>query len=127
MTRPRIRWPHSQKKMVWNWPSVMVGNSSAYCGICLYFSNSTNHAASDSGGRMPVITFHSVIDRPDSVSRVAPPTITIKKTSAVTLHSQRRTPRSVSMPCPAALSVPPNAATLPMLVMRSLVLVTPPH
>ena len=30
----------------------------------------------------PVTGFHCVIDRPDSVSRVAPPTITIAKISA---------------------------------------------
>ncbi len=62
----------------------------------MYFSNSASHAACESGGMTPVIGFHSVIDRPDSVSRTAPPTITIRKTSAATLHSQRRTERAPS-------------------------------
>jgi hypothetical protein len=45
---------------------------------------------------MPVIGFHSVIDRPDSVSRTAPPTITMRKTSTATVQSQTRTARASS-------------------------------
>ena len=47
-----------------------------YSGICWYFANSSCHSASLSGGMTPWIGFHSVIDRPESVSRVAPPTST---------------------------------------------------
>lgn len=54
----------------------------------LYFSNSAAQAAYDSGGSVPVTSFHSVIDRPDSVSRVMPPTITISMISAATANSQ---------------------------------------
>ena len=36
----------------------------------------------------PETGFHSVIDRPDSVRRVMPPTTTIAKTSAATASSQ---------------------------------------
>ena len=52
--------------------------------MVLYLSNSACHAASLSGGSVPVTGFHSTIDRPDSVSRVAPPTSTIAKMSAAT-------------------------------------------
>ena len=37
---------------------------------------------------MPVIGFHSVIDNPDSVSRVIPPTTTIAKTNTATPINQ---------------------------------------
>ena len=37
---------------------------------------------------MPAIGFHSVIDNPDSVRRVIPPTTTIAKTKAATPISQ---------------------------------------
>ncbi len=40
---------------------------------------------------MPLIGFHDVIDRPDSVSRVMPPTATIATISAATIHSHRAT------------------------------------
>jgi hypothetical protein len=40
-------------------------------------------------GAGPLIGFHSVIDRPDSVSRVIPPTTTINTTRAATTSSQR--------------------------------------
>ena len=46
---------------------------------------------------MPEIGCHSVIERPDSVSRTAPPTTTIRKTSAATLHSQTRTAPPASL------------------------------
>ena len=38
----------------------------------------------------PLIGFHSVIDRPDSVSRVAPPTTTIARIRSATIQSQMR-------------------------------------
>ena len=62
-----------------------------YCGICRYLSNASCQSASDSGGTMPMIGFHSVIDRPEPVRRVAPPTLTSRKTSAATVSSQTRT------------------------------------
>ena len=62
----------------------MPALSARYCGIARYFSNSACHPLSPSGGSVPSTGFHSVIERPDSVSRVAPPTKTIAKTSAAT-------------------------------------------
>lgn len=47
-----------------------------YSGIFLYFSNSIIHEDSDKGGKMPIKTSHSVIDSPESVILVAPPTKT---------------------------------------------------
>ncbi len=41
-----------------------------------------------------MIGFHSTMDNPDSVSRVAPPTISVPTISAATTISQRRTARS---------------------------------
>jgi hypothetical protein len=55
---------------------------SAYCGLARYFSNSASQAASESGGIAPVTGRHSVIESPDPVSLVAPPTATIRTTSA---------------------------------------------
>ena len=52
--------------------------------MVLYLSNSACHAVSLIGGSAPVTGFHSTIDSPDSVSRVAPPTSTIAKMSAAT-------------------------------------------
>ena len=51
-------------------------------------ANSASHCASVSGGIAPVIGFHSVIESPDSVSRVMPPTTTIANTKAATKRSQ---------------------------------------
>ncbi len=62
-----------------------------YCGIRWYFSNSATQACWDSGGRAPVTGRHSVIDRPEPVSRVAPPTITMAMIMAATTNSQRAT------------------------------------
>src|SRR5580704_17554874 len=50
-----------------------------YSGICWYLANSAAQSAADSGGTMPITGFHSVIDRPERVSRVMPPTTTIRK------------------------------------------------
>src|SRR3546814_2515720 len=84
-----MRWSHSQKKIALNAASDMPRLISLYSGICLYFSNSASHAASLSGGSTPVTGSHSVIDRPDSVRRVMPPTATTAITSSATAHNQR--------------------------------------
>ena len=60
----------------------------AYCGICLYFSKASAHWASVIGGIAPIMGFHSVIDRPEPVSRVMPPMTTIRKTMAALANSQ---------------------------------------
>ena len=62
----------------------MPALSSLYCGICWYFAKASRQSASLSGGMAPISGRHSVIDSPDSVSRVAPPTTTIAKTNSAT-------------------------------------------
>ena len=59
----------------------------AYCGTCLYASNACAQSLPVSGGIAPETGFHSVIERPDSVSRVIPPTMTISQTSPATVNS----------------------------------------
>ena len=59
-----------------------------YSGICWYLANSSCHSASFSGGMTPWIGFHSVIDRPEWVRRVAPPTTTIA--TIIAAHQQPR-------------------------------------
>src|SRR5215469_3505534 len=52
--------------------------------------------------------FHSVIDRPDSVSRVAPPTSTMANTSAATANSHNRIARR----CASAKKTPVELAAI---------------
>src|SRR5215217_1412176 len=44
-----------------------------YCAICLYPENAFCQAASLSGGRVPRVGCHSVMESPEPVSRVMPP------------------------------------------------------
>jgi hypothetical protein len=83
MIRPRNRCPHSHQKMALKASRLMPRLTMWYSGICLYFSKASCQAASVKGGMMPTIGFHSVIDKPESVRRVAPPTTTIRNTIAV--------------------------------------------
>src|ERR1051326_756020 len=71
-----------------------------YCGVKRYLSNSLCHCAAESGGKGPVTGCHSTIEKPDSVSRVAPPTSTTATMSAAIARSQRRIART----CRAALA-----------------------
>src|SRR5215813_5077308 len=64
--------------------------------MVLYLSNSACHACASSGGTTPVTGFHSTIERPDSVSRVAPPTITVTNMRAATASSQNLTARRLA-------------------------------
>src|SRR6266436_7735202 len=79
--------------MVLNSLRLMPALCSRYCGMVLYLSNSSRHADASSGGTTPVTGFHSTIDRPDSVSRVAPPTTTVTNIRAATASSHSRTAR----------------------------------
>src|SRR6266436_9496671 len=79
--------------MVLNSLRLMPALCSRYCGMVLYLSNSSRHADASSGGTTPVTGFHSTIDRPDSVSRVAPPTTTVTNIRAATASSHNRTAR----------------------------------
>ena len=94
----------------------MSGLTCANCGICLYFSNSAAQVAASIGGIAPVTGFHSVMDSPEPVSRVAPPSAIIATTMTNSSISQTRTqPRPVL--CPASI-IPPAG------VLRGVVSVT---
>src|SRR5271168_4903235 len=73
-----------------------------YSGISLYLANTAAQSAAESGGTTPTTGFHSVIDRPESVSRVMPPTTTIRKINAQQTNSQAATTTSLS----AAVALP---------------------
>src|SRR6266536_4446979 len=73
--------------MVLNSSRLTPALCSRYGGTVLYLSNSACQADASSGGTTPVTGFHSTIDRPDSVSRVAPPTTTVTNIRAATASS----------------------------------------
>jgi hypothetical protein len=81
-----------------NSASVIPVLTTVYSGIALYFPKAACQSASLNGGMAPRIGCHSVIESPESVSRVAPPTTTIAKTSAATITSQARTAGSAGRP-----------------------------
>src|SRR5262245_6431912 len=85
--------------MVLNSCRFMPALSSRYCGIALYPSNACCHCASLNGGNVPVTGFHSTIERPDSVSRVAPPTSTMMAISAATEMSHHLTAPACAACC----------------------------
>src|SRR5215213_9328033 len=64
--------------------------SNTYCGIWRYFSNSASQASWLRGGIAPVTGRHSVIERPDPVRRVAPPTAIMTTTRIARTMIQSR-------------------------------------
>ncbi len=74
-----------------------------YCGLSRYFSNSAVQSASFNGGSEPPTRFHSVIESPESVSRVSPPITTITVISAKSAMSQPRTNRRAPPRDPASI------------------------
>src|SRR5215510_14266020 len=96
--------------MVLNSPRLMPWLSRSYCGMVLYFANSARQSASPSGGMTPVTGFHSTIESPDSVSRVAPPTSTMAKTSPAMHHSHTPTARAVGVDLRVPAPTPDNAS-----------------
>jgi hypothetical protein len=76
-------------------------------GVALYFSNSSSHSVSESGGRTPVMGRHSVMLSPDSVSRVTPPTTMTAMTRVEESKSQLPTAGGESTgSCCAAVCCP---------------------
>jgi hypothetical protein len=69
-----------------------------YSGVAWYWANATFHCASVRGGKVPTIGCHSVIDRPECVRRVTPPTTTMANTSAQQTSSQATTARVWPLP-----------------------------
>ena len=67
-----------------------------YSGIWRYFSSSASQPSAVSGGIAPVTGRHSVMDSPESVRRVAPPTRIMAHTKAETITSHQNMDRLVS-------------------------------
>src|SRR5450756_753999 len=80
--------------MTLNCARLMPWLSLRYCGMVWYFSNSLCQAPSLSGGSTPSTGFHSTIERPDTVSHVAPPIISVSKIIAAAASSHSRTART---------------------------------
>src|SRR5262252_6801156 len=100
-----------------NSAKVTPGWIARYSGICLYLANSAAQSASESGGTTPITGFHSVIDRPESVSRVIPPTTTIRKIIAQQAKSHAATgPSFFSV---AALGAIPDRARVAAEIVPS--------
>ena len=87
-----------------------------YCGICWYLWNASSQALSPSGGSAPMIGCHSVIDSPDPVSRVAPPTTTIASTNPAIANSHSRNAASDLSVAPRPAGRTP--AMLPIVAIR---------
>tara|TARA_Y100000817_G_C16741228_1_gene492549 strand:- start:528 stop:836 length:309 start_codon:yes stop_codon:yes gene_type:complete len=75
--------------MILNSASVIEEFTKKNSGICLYLSNSFCQDTSENGKKIPEIGCHSVIDSPDSVSRVMPPII-IRKISVIIVHNNHK-------------------------------------
>src|SRR6516162_2748876 len=73
--------PLNSSKLIKEW-------TARYSGISLYLANSPAQSAAESGGTTPTTGFHSVIDSPERVSRVTPPTTTIKKIRPQQINNQ---------------------------------------
>src|SRR5215831_3798091 len=67
--------------MLLNWSKPIAKWIARYSGTFWYLANSAAQSVGESGGTMPISGFHSVIERPERVSRVMPPTTTIRKIS----------------------------------------------
>ncbi len=94
ISRPSSRWKYSHQKMPLNASSDMPLLTCRYSGVARYLSNATRQSCSVSGGSVPTIGCHSVIDSPEWVRRVTPPTTIIAKTSRQQARSQTATARS---------------------------------
>src|SRR6516164_594319 len=73
--------PLNSSKLIKEW-------TARYSGISLYLANSPAQSAAESGGTTPPTGFHSVIDSPERVSRVTPPTTTIRKIRPQQINNQ---------------------------------------
>mgnify|MGYP007051632478 CR=1 FL=1 len=81
-------------------------------GVSLYFANSSNQSSCESGGMTPVIGFHSVMLRPDSVRRVTPPTTTMAKTRVADAMSHPPTTGGARVGSGASAAACPFSAAL---------------
>ena len=65
-----------------------------YSGVSWYFEKAASQSAADSGGSVPTMGCHSVMESPEWVRRVTPPTTTIANTSAQQMKSHAATART---------------------------------
>jgi hypothetical protein len=79
--------------MLLNASSVIPLFTCRYSGVARYLANAASQPAVVSGGSVPTIGCHSVIDRPECVRRVTPPTTMIANTSAEQAKSHAATAR----------------------------------
>src|SRR5690242_7826764 len=94
-----------------NSESVIAWFTSRNSGVSRYFANASFQSEADSGGTAPTIGCHSVIDRPECVSRVMPPTTTIANTSAQHARSQPTIIRRAST-CARGTTTSPGTASV---------------
>src|SRR5688500_14596817 len=69
-------WNHSQKKINLKSVSEKWVLRYLYWAICWYLVKAFRQSCSFKGGIAPIIGFHSVIERPEPVNRVIPPSST---------------------------------------------------
>src|SRR5882762_635061 len=103
--------------MLLNSSKVIAKWTARYSGICWYFANSAAQSVAESGGTMPITGFHSVIDRPERVSRVMPPTTTIRAINAQQTKSQAATGLCVCFSC--ALIAAPERAVVAVVIDKA--------
>src|SRR5215471_1210398 len=92
--RPRRRWAYSHQKIRLNASSVIPRLTCSYSGVAWYLRNASSHCAAETGGSVPTIGCHSVIDNPEWVSRVMPPTTTMARRSVQQRNNQMATGRA---------------------------------
>ena len=114
MRRPSSRWKYSHQKMPLNSASDMPWFTSLYSGVAWYFENATAQSDSDKGGSVPTIGCHSVMDSPECVRRVMPPTTIMANTSAQQARSQAATARGRALAWEAAGGAARTDDGLPM-------------
>lgn len=68
-------------RLTYNHRYIHAATYYLYSGNSLYLLNSCSHSSCDLGGRIPFTRCHFVIDSPDSVSLVIPPSTTAPPTS----------------------------------------------
>jgi hypothetical protein len=110
ISRPSNRWKYSHQKMPLNSPTDMPLLTCWYSGVARYLAKASSHCASVNGGSVPTIGCHSVIDKPEWVRRVTPPTTTIANTSAQQRKSHAATARCAPLPAAGAGCAPAGAA-----------------
>src|SRR6185312_5489016 len=93
INRPSRRCRYSSQKMPLKPSRVSSPKTFLDCGVSRYLSKSAFQSESESGGTMPETGCHSVIESPDSVRRVIPPTTTTAKVRAAQTSSHAATLR----------------------------------